>query len=105
MYNWGERSILGGLRLNFTTVCWNHKQQSSTGRFNTIEFRAVGNDIAVKYLEPIADHIEKVFGQASQREATNESVTLEWIINDEKIYLYFFEQHDVKKLHFEISKL
>ena len=98
-------SILNGLRLDFTTICWNHKQEGSTRRFNSIEFRAVGDDIEEKYVKPITAHIEKIFGQANEKVVGAESVTFEWIINDTRVYLYFFEQYGVKKLQFEISRL
>jgi hypothetical protein len=103
VYSWGEHSILNGLTLDFTTVCWNHKQEGAARRFNSIEFQAVGDDIEEKYVDTITAHIEKIFGKANEKVVGAESVTLEWIINDARIYLYFFEQYGVKKLQFEIS--
>ena len=90
IYNWGEHSILGGLKLELTTVCWDHKQESSVRKLESIEFRAAGNDIAEKYKQIITAHIEKVFGKPGKSDASTESVTLEWIINDARIFLYFF---------------
>src|SRR5579862_1241199 len=41
VYNWGEHSILGGLKLELITVYWNHRAGSIDKRFNSIEFQAI----------------------------------------------------------------
>jgi hypothetical protein len=105
VYNWGEHSILSGLVLDFSTVCWNHKQEGSIRRFKSIEFRAVGDDIEEKYVEPITARIEKIFGKANEKDVGAESVSCEWVINETRILLYFFEQYGIKKMQFEISAL
>jgi hypothetical protein len=104
VYNWGEHSILDGLKLEFTTTYWNHKDESQYKRFNSIEFWAIGDEIAEKYLKLISAHIEKHFGAPSKKEVSETAVELEWLINGARIYLYFFEQY-ADKLHFEIGKL
>src|ERR1700758_4593719 len=42
IYQWGERTILGGLKLPFKTICWNHKQHSDTRSFESMEFSLEG---------------------------------------------------------------
>jgi hypothetical protein len=104
VYNWGEHTILGGLKLEFTTIFWNHKDESRYKKFNAIEFWAIGNETADEYLKLISAHIEKHFGKPARKEVSEKAIELEWIINEVRIYLYFFEQY-ANKLHFEISKL
>jgi len=104
VYNWGEHSILDGLKLEFTTTYWNHKEESQHKRFNSVEFWAIGDEIAEKHLKLISAHIEKHFGASVKKEVSETAVELEWVINGAKIYLYFFEQY-ANKLHFEISKI
>jgi hypothetical protein len=102
VYNWGEHTILSGLKLEFTTIFWNHKDESRYKKFNAIEFWAIGNDIAEESLKLISDHIEKHFGEPARKEVSEKAIELEWFVNDVKLYLYFFEQY-ANKLHFEIS--
>jgi len=104
VYNWSEHCILDGLKLEFTTTYWNHKEESRYKRFNTIEFWAVGDEVAEKYLKLISAHVEKHFGAPAKKEVSETSVELEWIVNKTRIYLYFFEQY-ANKLHFEIRKI
>ena len=104
VYSWGEHSILHGLKLEFTTTYWNHKDESQYKRFNAIEFWAMGDEVAEKYLKLINAHLEKCFGAPVKKEISETAVELEWVINGARIYLYFFEQY-ANKLHLEISKM
>jgi hypothetical protein len=77
VYNWGEHSILNGLKLEFTTTYWNHKDESQYKRFNSIEFWAIGDEIAEKHLKLISTHIEKHFGVPVKKEVSETAVELE----------------------------
>jgi hypothetical protein len=103
VYHWGKHTILNGLSLELTTTYWNHKENSVYKRFNSINFSASGDD-ANKYLDLIKAHLEEKFGKARKEEISDTQVTLDWLINDTRLHLYFFEQH-VCKLNFEISKI
>ena len=102
--NWGEHTILNGLKLELTTTFWNHKEESRDKRFNTIEFSVVGNEEADKYLRLIGAHIEQQFGPPKNKDVTETEVTLVWMINGARLKLHFLEKH-ASKLHFEISKI
>jgi len=71
VYNWGEHSILDGLKLEFTIIFWNHKDESRYKKFNAIEFWAVGNETAEEYLKVISAHIEKHYRAVYSHEPTH----------------------------------
>jgi hypothetical protein len=100
VYNWGEHSILGGLKLELSTIYWNHREDSIDKLFTAIEFLAVGDDNAGKYLKLIGLHLENKFGPG--RNIDGEPKTyFQWNINEVRITLRFMEQV-ANKLHFEI---
>ena len=43
IYNWGEHSILNGLKLELITMFWNHREESQYKIFNSIDFWSVGD--------------------------------------------------------------
>lgn len=100
VYNWGEHRILGGLKLELSTVYWNHRAGSIDKRFNSIEFLAIGDDNAGKYLRLIGTHLETKFGPGHNIDGEPKSY-FEWNINEVRITLRFMQQVS-NKLHFEI---
>jgi len=103
VYNWGEHEILGGLKLELSTMYWNHREHSIDKRFNAIEFLAVGDDNAGKYLRLIGQHLEKNFGAG--RHIEDEPLGyFEWYADEVRITLCFMQQV-ANKLHFKIEKL
>jgi len=103
VYNWGEHTILGGLKLDLSTVYWNHRADSIDKRFNSIEFLAIGDDIAGVHLRLIGMHLETKFGPGRHVEG-EPSGYFEWYINDVRISLYFMQQV-ANKLYFKIEKI
>lgn len=103
VYHWGEQRILNGLNLGLTTTYWNHREDSVYKRFNSIGFSIAGDE-ANKYLDLIKKHVEDNFGKALKEDISDTQVTLDWLISDTRLHLYFFEQH-VCKLNFEISRI
>jgi hypothetical protein len=104
VYNWGEHNILNGLTLELTTTYWNHREDSIYKIFKSVNFSVTGNDKAKKYLEVISTHLESNFGKPQNTEVSNTEVICEWIINETRICVHFFEQY-INKLNFEISRL
>jgi hypothetical protein len=104
VYNWGEHTILKGLTLPLTTTYWNHREDSVYKIFRSVMFSVSGNDESKEYLELIKNQLEKEFGEAQSKEATDTEIILEWIVNDTKLNIHFFEQY-TNKLTFEINKL
>ncbi|MDB5087968.1 MAG: hypothetical protein JWR09_1962 [Mucilaginibacter sp.] len=103
VYHWGEQRILNGLNLGLTTTYWNHREDSVYKRFNSINFSIAGDE-ANKYLDLIKAHLENNFGVAIKKDISDTQVTLDWLISDTRLHLYFFEQQ-VYKLNFEISRI
>ena len=104
-YNWGEQSILNGLRLSLSTTFWYHKEESADKKLKTISFHTEGNEIADDSFKLIIAHLEKEFKPATAKEITETSTYLEWVIGDVKMSLYLFEKYSVNRLQFEICKL
>jgi len=103
VYHWGEHNILNGLSLELTTTYWNHREDSIYKRFNSISFSVAGDE-ANKYLDLIKTHLKSKFGEALKEDTSDTQVTLDWLIGDTRLHLYFFEQH-ICKLNFEIRKI
>ncbi|HVS94773.1 MAG TPA: hypothetical protein VHE59_22200 [Mucilaginibacter sp.] len=96
IYEWGERSILDGLKLPFKTVCWNHKQHGDIKSFESIEFLQEGEG-AGEYFQSIRTHIEAIFGEPKAHEDLQPGeVSLEWKIKAVKISLNFFNKERPK---------
>lgn len=104
VYNWGEHKILNGLILELTTTYWNHREDSIYKIFKSMNFSVAGNDEAKKYRELISTHLERNFGEPQNKEVSDTEVICEWIINETRLCLHFFEQY-INKLNFEISRL
>ena len=105
VYIWGERTILKGLKLPLSTVFWNHKENSVTRLFRSVEFRVEGSEQSNEYLELIKQHLESLLGPANSKNVTETEAEYEWVVIDTLLYLHFYEQHHTHKLHFEVSKL
>ncbi|MCR8560963.1 hypothetical protein KXD93_25115 [Mucilaginibacter sp. BJC16-A38] len=103
VYQWGERNILKGLALNLTTTYWNHREDSVDKRFNSINF-SISGDEAIKYFDLIKIHLQKELGEARKEDNSGTQRTLDWLLNETRLRLYFFEQHTYK-LNFEITRL
>jgi len=101
IYNWGEHSIIDGLRLPLYTMFWNFGNEAFFRRFKKIQFTTIGD--SEEYFEIINSHLEKHLGKAKQEEFTNPEISKEWIINDVKLFLYLFEMHSMR-LSFSIQK-
>ena len=104
VYNWGEHTILNGLTLPLTTTYWNHREDSVYKIFKSVVFSVSGNDESKKYLELIKNQLEKEFGEAQSKEITDTEVILEWLVNNTRLCVHFFEQY-TNKLTFEINRL
>lgn len=105
VYNWGEQSILNGLKLNLSTTFWYHKEESADKKLKAINFNTEGNEITDEFLKLIKAHLEREFKPATAKEINDTSTYLEWIVGDVKLSLYLFEKYSVNKLQFEIVKL
>ena len=104
VYNWGEHTILKGLTLPLTTTYWNHREDSVYKIFNSIIFSVTGNEEAKDKLELIKIHLQKIFGEPQSKEITDTEVILEWIVNNTRLCIHYFEQY-TNKLTFEINRL
>ena len=104
VYNWGEHTILQGLTLPLTTTYWNHREDSVYKIFNAIIFSVNDNEEAKDKLDLIKIHLEKIFGEAQNKEVTDTEVILEWIVNNTRLCIHYFEQY-TNKLTFEINRL
>jgi len=104
VYNWGEHTILKGLTLPLTTTYWNHREDSVYKIFNSINFSVTGNDEVKEKLDLIRAHLEKAFGEAQSKEITDTEISLEWIVNNTRLCIHYFEQY-TNKLTFEINRL
>ena len=103
VFNWGEHTILNGLKLELSTVYWNHRADSVDKRFNSIEFLAVGDDHAGKSLGIIGTHLETKFGPGQHVDGEPNGF-FEWHVNEVRISLSFMERV-TNKLHFKIEKI
>ena len=104
VYNWGEHTILKGLTLPLTTTYWNHREDSVYKIFNSAIFSTTGGDEIKERFELIKKHLVHLFGDAKKQEVTATEAIFEWIVNDTRLNLHFFEQY-TNKLNLEISKL
>src|SRR5581483_8336408 len=92
IYQWGERTILGGLKLPLKTVCWYQKQHGNTGSFEAIDFLLQGQG-AEDCFRSIRRHLEDIFGEPKQPEDLKPGdLSLEWRIKAVKISLKFFNK-------------
>jgi len=98
IYLWGEKSILGGLRLPFKTICWHHKQHGDTRAFESLEFSLEGADAKDKFQE-LKDYIEPILADPRVPEDIKQGdLLLEWRIKAVKISLSFFNKENPKVL-------
>jgi len=104
VFDWGEHTILRGLKLQLTTILWYHKAESGGKRFNIIEFNAE-KELADEYFALINNHLETLFKVPVNKEITETSTYLEWVVGDIRLSLNCYEKYSVKKLKFEIVKL
>ena len=102
-YDWGLHSILNGLSLNLSTTVYEVSLANDFGTFKSIEFWAIGDQDAERYLRIILIHLKKQFGLPTWEKKNGPDETYEWVIEDVAIKLYFFEQH-AYKLHLTLSK-
>ena len=102
IYQWGEKTILHGLKLPLKTICWNHKQHGEGRSFESVEFSEEGDNAAGKF-DSIKSHIESHFGEPKQHEDMQPGdISLEWKLKAVKISLQFFNK-DNPKVHLEIG--
>jgi len=104
VYNWGEHTILKGLTLPLTTTYWNHREDSVYKIFNSIIFSVTGNEEAKDKLGLINIHLQKILGEPQSKEITDTEIILEWIVNNTRLCIHYFEQY-TNKLTFEINRL
>jgi len=102
IYEWGERTILKGLRLQLTTVLWKHKMEDGIG-VPSMEFLAEKEE-AEKYFQLISEHLHKHFG-TSKNKSEEPGTFLEWKVGVVKLSLSLFEQYHVNKLVFQIDRV
>lgn len=103
VYNWGEHNILDGLKLELSTVYWNHRADNIDKRFNSVEFLAVGDDNAGHYLKLIGLHLENKFGPGKPIEG-EPSGFFEWHTDEVRITLCFM-QRVANKLYLRVEKM
>jgi hypothetical protein len=102
IYEWGEKVILGGLRLPLKTVCWSHKQHGDIKSFESIEFLLEGNDAEDNFTS-IKKHIEPIFGEPKQPEDIRDGdICLEWKIKAVKVSLSLFNKSQ-PQVHLQIG--
>ena len=104
VYNWGEQTILKGLTLPLATTYWNHREDSVYKIFNSIIFSVTGNEEAKDKLDLIKIHLQKILGEPQSKEITDTEIILEWIVNNTRLSIHYFEQY-TNKLTFEINML
>ena len=96
IYQWGEKTILNGLKLGLKTVCWNHKQHSNIRSFESLEFLNEGEE-AERYFLSVKKHIEAIFGEPKAHEGLQPGeVSLEWKIKAVRIALNFYNKERPK---------
>jgi len=105
VYNWGERSILKGLKLPFTTIFWYNNPDSDGKLFRSLEFNIEGSAIVDDHFRIIKKHLEDNLKVPVNKENTDISACLEWIAGDVKISLISYEKYSVRKLIFEVKRL
>ena len=103
VYNWGQHAIIGGLKLELSTVYWNHRADCIDKKFNSIEFSAIGDDNAGNYLRLVGMHLENKFGPG-QPIADEPNGYFEWHVHGVRITLCFMERV-ANKLHLKIEKI
>jgi hypothetical protein len=102
IYEWGERTILNGLKLPFKTVCWNHKQHGDIKSFESIEFLLEGYE-AEEYFQSVKKHIEPIFGEPKQPEDIKDGdICLEWKVKAVKVSLSLFNKSQ-SQVHLQIG--
>jgi len=102
IYQWGEKTILNGLKLSFKTVCWNHKQHGDTKALESVEFLSEESD-ALDQFQAIRDHLETVLGNSRQNEDMEPGeIALEWRIKALKVGLNLYNK-ERPKVKFEIG--
>jgi len=102
IYQWGEKTILNGLKLPFKTVCWNHKQHGDTKSLESVEFLTEGGD-AEDQFRSIKKHIEKTLGEPKQyADPESGDIALEWRVKAVKVALNLYNKEQVK-IKFEIG--
>jgi hypothetical protein len=104
IYEWGTHTILGGLKLSLTTSYLDFGFESFLRKFDAIEFWAIGDIDAEKYLPLIHSHLTEQIGPPNQKVTNAPDESYEWVVNRCRITLYFFEQH-AYKLHLSIIHL
>ena len=102
IYEWGERTILKGLRLPLTTVLWKHKMEDGIG-VPSIEFSAEKED-AEKYFQLISAHLHHHFG-IPKNKSEEPGTFFEWKVGVVKLSLSLFEQYHTDKLVFQIDRV
>lgn len=105
VYNWGERSVLRGLKLPVSTIFWYNNPDSDGMLFRSIEFNIEGNGTVEDHFRSIQEHLDNQLKVPVNKEDTEISNYLEWIAGDVKVSLYSYEKYSVKKLKFEVVKL
>jgi len=102
IYQWGEKTVLNGLKLPFKTICWNHKQHGDTKSFESIEFLAEGGGPEANF-QAIKRHIEGILGEPIVHgDLQPGDVSLEWKVKAVKVALKLFNKEQ-PKVHFEMG--
>ena len=103
IYQWGEKTVLNGLKLLFKTICWNHKQHGDIKSFESIEFSVEGIE-ATGSFQKIKKHLADTLGEPVTQEEDLQpgDIVLEWKVKAVKVALKFFNK-DQPKVHFEIG--
>ncbi len=100
LFEWGKRTILGGLEVeltstfrNFTFFPWNRK-------FNEVNSWTIGDKHAEKEYERISTHLVSKYGEPSTSKTPPlpDDQILEWELDKFTISLVLFDQHCYKLL-------
>ena len=103
IYYWGKHKILNGLDIELYSFYWKYKLESVNKRFNSIEFKVVGDNVSELYFDLISKHIEGLFGKGVRDIVSDSEKLINWKIDGVSLSLLLFEQF-VYKLSFKISK-
>jgi hypothetical protein len=102
IYEWGEQTILKGLKLPLITVLWKHKMEDAIG-VPSMEFLAEKEE-AEKYFQLISEHLHTQLGTPKSK-IEEPGTFLEWKVGVVKLSLSLFEQYHTDKLVFQIDRV
>jgi hypothetical protein len=102
IYQWGEKTVLQGLKLSLKTICWNHKQHGDIKSFESVEFLEEGGEAEANF-QAIKKHLGHILGEPNTDEDVQPGdISLEWKVKAVKIAVKLFNKEQ-PKVHFEVG--